>query len=314
MLKSAVITGPTGAVGTSLIDELTARGIMVYAVCRHGSKRMDAIPRHPLVRLVECDLSEMVSLPSKINHDCDVFYHLAWEGTYGASRDDVELQLKNVAYLLQAVHAASALHCQVFVGAGSQAECGRVEGKISEHTPCFPTTGYGIAKRTACQMSRILCQQLGIRHEWCRIVSMYGAHDKDYTMVMSSIENMLQGRYTKYTKGEQLWDYIYNKDAARAFYLAAEKGKDGAIYCLGSGQPRRLRDYIYAIRDAVNPDLEIGVGELEYYPNQVMHLEADLSNLKADTGFEIRYSFEQGIRETVDWVRERNKSKGNSSV
>ena len=87
----------------------------------------------------------------------------------------------------------------------------------------------------------------------------------------------------------------------------AESGRDGAIYLFGTGKPQRLKDYILMIRDAVNPNLEIGLGELDYYPNQVMHLEADISNLTADTGFVPEYSFEEGIRETVAWAREQSK-------
>jgi nucleoside-diphosphate-sugar epimerase len=124
-------------------------------------------------------------------------------------------------------------------------------------------------------------------------------------MVMSGINKMLDGERPQYTKGEQIWDYLYNKDAARAFRLIAEKGQDNSIYCLGSGRTRMLKDYIYAIRDAIDPSIDIGVGELDYYPNQVMHLEADISNLTKDTGFTPQYSFEEGIRETIAWVKEQ---------
>ena len=86
--------------------------------------------------------------------------------------------------------------------------------------------------------------------------------------------------------------------------LYAERGRDGAVYCLGSGQARPLREYIYEIRDAIDPALPLGIGELAYYPNQVMHLEADISALRADTGFAPRYSFREGIRETIRWARE----------
>ena len=67
-----------------------------------------------------------------------------------------------------------------------------------------------------------------------------------------------------------------------------------------------LKDYIYAIRDAVDPSIDIGIGEIDYYPNQVMHLEADISNLTEDTGFAPKYSFEEGIKETVEWAKENN--------
>lgn len=117
---------------------------------------------------------------------------------------------------------------------------------------------------------------------------------------------MCNGENPKCTKGEQVWDYIYSKDAARAFRLVAERGTDGAVYLLGTGQTRLLKEYIYAIRDAVEEvtgiHTEPEIGAIPYYPNQAMHLEADISNLKVETGFEPDFSFEMGIRKTIEWL------------
>jgi nucleoside-diphosphate-sugar epimerase len=302
-MKKAIITGPTGAVGVSLIYELIANNIAVTVVCRPNSKRLGSIPKHDLVNIVECDVSNLLSLTESLPHDYDAFYHFAWDGIYGDSRQDLKRQANNILYTLDAVNLASKIGCKVFIGAGSQSEFGHVEGILHPYMPCNPDNGYGIAKLDAGRMSRLECKKLGIRHEWCRIVSLYGPYDGAYTMVMSGIIKMLKGERPQYTKGEQVWDYIYSKDAARAFRLVAEKGKDGAIYCFGTGKTRKLRDFILAIRDAVNPNLEIGVGEVDYYPNQVMHLEADIENLTEDTGFIPKYSFEEGIKETIEWAR-----------
>lgn len=306
-MKKVIITGPTGAVGVSLIQELIAHNIEVTAICRPASKRLSSIPKHPLVRIVEYGVDQLLTLKDQLDHDYDAFYHFAWDGTYGDSRQDLYRQANNILYTLDAVHLAHAAGCSVFVGAGSQSEFGHVEGVLHPDMPCAPDNGYGIAKLDAGRMSRLECRKLGIRHEWCRIVSLYGPFDGQYTMVMSGIYKMLRGERPQYTKGDQVWDYIYSKDAARAFRLVAEKGKDGSIYCFGTGKPRLLKDYILAIRDAVNPELEVGLGELPYYPNQVMHLEADISNLTEDTGFVPQYSFEEGIRETVEWARSNSK-------
>lgn len=302
-MKHAVITGPTGVVGISLMEELTANKVEVTAVCRPGSVNAKRIPALPGVRIVYCALNDMVHLPDAVGKPADVMFHFGWEGTYGADRDDLYAQNRNVEYTMDAVKAAARLGCTVFIGAGSQAECGRVEGKISPDTPCNPMTAYGAAKLSACHMGRLQCRQYGIRHNWLRILSMYGPYDKEYTMIMTGIRRLLAGERPKYTKGEQLWDYIYSKDAARAFYLTALFGRENALYCLGSGKPRLLKDYIYAIRDAVNPNLPIGIGELDYYPNQVMKLWADISSLQEDTGFAPQYSFEEGIAQTVQWAR-----------
>lgn len=301
-MKNVLITGPTGAVGVSLINELIENGVHVTAVCRPNSKRINAIPHHDLVDVVECSLDQLKMLGNRLTHDYDVFYHFAWDGTYGEARQDLYLQTQNIIYTLDAVHLASEIGCKVFIGAGSQSEFGHVEGILHPDLPCNPDNGYGIAKLDAGRVSRLECKKLGIRHEWCRIVSLYGPYDGQYTMVMSGIIKMLKGERPQYTKGEQIWDYIYSKDAAKAFRLVAQKGKDGAIYCLGTGQTRTLREFILSIRDAIDPGLEIGIGEIDYYPNQVMHLEADISNLMEDTGFSPQYTFEEGIRETIEWV------------
>ena len=46
-----------------------------------------------------------------------------------------------------------------------------------------------------------------------------------------------------------------------------------------------------------------GIGKKDYVPNQVMHLEADISELTADTDFKPSISFEEGLRETIEWAK-----------
>lgn len=303
-MERAVITGPTGALGINLIFELISHGITVYPIYRPGSLRAHRIPDHPLVIPIACAMEDYERLPQQIGEPVQAFYHFAWDGAYGAAREDASLQQKNIDATLAAVRGAAGLGCQAFIGAGSQSEYGHVDGVLTPDLPCHPVTGYGKAKLQANLQSRDLCQTLGIRQNWCRILSVYGPYDGSHTMVMSLIATLLHGERPKCTPGDQIWDYLYAKDAARAFRLVAQLGTDNAIYCLGGGASQPLKSYIEAIRDAINPDLPIGFGELPYYPNQVMHLEADISTLTHDTGFLPRYSFEEGIAETVAWVRE----------
>lgn len=302
-MRKAVITGATGMIGVALIRRLTKEGCTVYAVVRPNSRRLGNIPKQDNVHIIECDLKNIRELNNLIDEKCDLFFHFAWDGTYGEERNNMDVQIDNIQSAVNAAEAAKNLGCMVFVGAGSQAEYGRCNEKIAPSSKTHPDTGYGIAKLCAGQMTRVVCQKYGIKHIWCRILSVYGPYDGNQTMVMSGIQQMFNGKKPSYTKGEQLWDYLYCDDAANAFYLAATRGLDGSVYCIGSGQTRELKDYIYAIRDAVNPNMEVGIGEIPYFENQVMYLCADISSLTADTGFTPKYSFEEGIKETVEWYR-----------
>ena len=82
-----------------------------------------------------------------------------------------------------------------------------------------------------------------------------------------------------------------------------EKGVSGKTYCIGSCKIRKLREYITIMRDTIDEKLPLGIGEVPYAEKQVMHLCADITELKKDTGFEPRYSFESGIAETIEWVK-----------
>ena len=76
---------------------------------------------------------------------------------------------------------------------------------------------------------------------WTRILSIYGPYDGENTMVMSTIYKLLNSEKPSCTKGEQMWDFLYSKDAALAMRLLGEKGTDGRTYCIGSGKSKTVK-------------------------------------------------------------------------
>ncbi len=300
-MKRAIITGATGAVGTALVKELITNNIETLVLCREGSRRNHQIPDHPLVTRKHCSLDQLASIENDTGNNYDVFYHFAWMGTTGAERNDMYLQNQNVRFALDAVGVAKRFGCKKFIGAGSQAEYGRVEGMLKPDTPAFPEMGYGIAKLCAGQMTREYAHQLGMQHIWVRILSVYGPNDGAQSMVMSTIHKLQNSEVPQFTKGEQLWDYLYSGDAGRAFRLIGQKGVDGKTYVLGSGQAQPLAEYIKVIRDIVNSNGQIELGAIPYTPKQVMCLQADISELNRDTGFVPEMDFAAGIKEILEW-------------
>jgi nucleoside-diphosphate-sugar epimerase len=295
-MKRAIITGATGVIGTALIDKLISEEVEVLVFCRKDSKRNNVIPNHPLVQKQYCSLNELATVENNTGKSFDVFYHFAWAGTTGSAREDMYLQNQNVIYSLDAVGAASRFGCKTFIGAGSQAEYGRAEGSLKATTPTFPETGYGIGKLCAGLMSAKRAKQLGMNHIWVRVLSIYGPNDGPQSMVMSTISKLKKGIVPEFTKGEQLWDYLYSEDAANAFYLLGKSDITQKIYVLGSGRVRPLVDYIKDIRDIVSPSSELMLGAIKYSPNQVMYLRADTDDLVKDIGFEAIVPFETGIK------------------
>lgn len=303
-MKRAIVSGATGSIGTALVNELIKNNIEVLVLVRPDSQRKENITNSPLVSVLECgmdDYSEVVNYSGK---EYDVFYHFAWAGTTGTGRHDMYLQNQNIKYALDAVGMAKRFGCKRFIGAGSQAEYGRHEGLLKADTPAFPEMGYGYAKLCAGQMTRDYAHQCQMKHNWVRVLSIYGPNDGAQSMVMSTIYKIQNGEVPQFTKGEQMWDYLYSGDAAKAFRLVGEKGIDGKTYVLGSGETRPLKEYIKDIRDAVNPNAEIQLGAIPYGEKQVMYLKADVSEIERDTGWKAETLFKDGIFETVSSIKQ----------
>ncbi len=306
-MKHVIVTGGTGVTGTALVRYLLSEEIYVTALIRKGSKRKRYLPLgEPKLTVLEYGMEQYEILDRDVlTEEYDVFFHLAWEGSTGKektdNRNNMKLQNSNVARAVEAVELCRRLHCPVFLETGSQAEYGRVEGLIDETTDQKPENGYGAAKVCARRMTSILCGIYGIRHIWAQLFSIYGPFDGTHSMIYTGILKLLCNERQKYTKGEQIWDYLYSFDAAKALKLLAEHGESGEIYCVANGKQARIRDYIEIMHRIVNPAIVPVFGELPYAKQQVMSMCPDITKLKNATGFTPQYSFEQGIQEIYKW-------------
>jgi nucleoside-diphosphate-sugar epimerase len=129
---------------------------------------------------------------------------------------------------------------------------------------------------------------------------VYGPNDTDTTFIRYLIRSFRNGEVPKLTPCGQIWDYIYSRDAADALLAIGERGKDGRTYCIGSGIPRPMKEYVEEIRSVVDPDGPVEYGAIDYYPHQPMYLCADIRDLTEDTGFPPKVPFVEGIRKIVD--------------
>ena len=308
-METAFVTGGTGMIGLALIDECLRQGVKVLALVREDSPRADRLPDHRNLVRVNGSLDDLENLPSLVGETCDVFFHLAWGFTGAARNASTERQAANIAWTLKAVRAAKALGCHRFVGAGSQAEYGPKDlPAIRPDTPAEPNTPYGAAKLSACLLSKMLADEIGIEWVWPRIFSVYGPYDKPSTMIASSISKMLSGEGVHFSPATHRWEYLYSRDAGKAMYLLGEKGKPGKIYCLGSGQSRPLREFIEEMAEALEVPVS-GIGDIPYPMDRpVRNLCADITSLEEDTGFQVETGFPEGIRETAEYIRRRLKA------
>ncbi len=299
-LKKIIVSGATSMIGTALIEEAVQRGTEVYALIRPGTNRVSRLVSFGGVHLIELDLSKLDAVKN-IPEDCDIFYHFAWVGTGKNERNNPAAQEKNIQHTLSAVDLAHRCGCEKFIGAGSQAEYGRVEGIIDSRTRFAPETAYGICKYAAGLLSRNKCEEYGITHIWSRIFSVYGRYDNEGTMIDYAIQQFLKNKEAVFSSGTQMWNYLYEKEAGRMFYLFGEKCRKSTSYIVADKESKPLREYILEIAEM------LGAGDRCRFTAEmpVPGLEADISETCADIGYTPKTKFREAVREVIEYYKHK---------
>lgn len=297
-MKKAVITGATSMIGIALIEECIKNGIEVLAIIRRKSPHRERLPKSPYLKIRECSLDELNQCEEAGEDTYDVFYHLAWEYTSKVSRDNPLLQEKNIKNTLEAVELAKRFGCRKFIGAGSQAEYGSVKGIISPETPVSPQIAYGMAKYAAGRLSEKLCSQYGITHIWGRVFSVYGKYDNAGTMLSYALERFRKREAAEFSSATQLWDYLYEEDAGKIFYLLGSKVEKNGVYCIASGTSRPLKEFILELKELTGAASACSFAP-ETDGSGTISLQADISRLIKDTGYVPETAFKEGIAKVL---------------
>lgn len=298
------LTGASGFIGSYVLRHLLAGSNEVAVLLRDPRpwRIADVVDSAVLIR---GDLADPTTFASALGKfEPEALIHLAWGGVQGRHRNDA-LQLRNLHDTIELLRIAADRGARHFVGLGSQAEYGPAQGILSEDAPPHPTTLYGATKLATRYLTEQICFQAKIRFAWLRLFSAYGPRDDAAWLIPSTILGLLRGERPALTKGEQLWDFVHADDVATAICGVTASRTASGVFNVGSGQTGTIRSIVERIRDLAAPGAALGFGELDYRPDQVMHLQADISRLRAATGWAPQVGLADGLSQTVEWFREQ---------
>jgi nucleoside-diphosphate-sugar epimerase len=299
-----LVTGATGFVGSHVLRRLLRDDEHTVAiVARPSSDRWRIAELLDRVIVIEGDLACPLEYAEPVGRfGAEAVLHLAWPQVADRDKSPM-LHLDNVrptVEFVKLVHAAGAQH---FIGVGSQAEYGPYPHSIDEQQPTRPTSYYGTAKLCAGLLAERACEYLRLRFAWLRLFCAYGPMDAPTCLIPSVSRALLAGERPATTRGEQLWDFLFVADAAEAIHAVLEQPGACGVFNLGSGRVHTIRSVVERLRDLIRPSAELGLGELPYGPNQLMHLEANVDRLRRSTGWHAATDLDTGLSHTVASLR-----------
>ena len=237
--------------------------------------------------------------------DYDIFYHLAWDGVASFEKDNFEKQKNNIYISEQAIYLAQRYNCKKFIGAGTVAEYVFCENIMDFNQRQSPNDFYGAFKVSVHYIMEVLARKLEINFIWAVLPSTYGEGRDDNNIISYTIKSLLRGECPEYGNLEQLWDFVYVEDVAKALRYIGDLGSPGKIYGIGSGKYLKLKNYMQIVRDLINPELELGIGKLPEMSSKTKSSCVGIFDLVNDTGYQGDFTFEEGIGRTIDWFKQK---------
>ena len=320
-MKTILITGGAGFIGSHLVDRLLAEGEwQVIVVDDFNDFYEPAIKRanisahlsNPAFCLVEADIRDRATLEQAFNSAAfDCIVHLAARAGVRPSLQQPGLYAEtNINGTLNLLELARAHNVKQFIFGSSSSVYG-INAKVpfSEDDPVRrPISPYAATKAAGELLGHTYSHLYGIRCICLRFFTVYGARQRPDLAIHKFTDLIARGRPVRmHGDGSSERDYTYITDALDGILAGLEwtaGAATGAVETvnLGGGARVRLDRLIALIAAALNREARI-----ERHPDQpgdVRLTDADLAHASQVLGFRPRVGIEEGIRKFVDWYQE----------
>lgn len=328
-----VVTGGAGFIGSALVRQLIAEtdatvvtvDKLTYAGNLESLDTARHDPRHHFVQADICDAAAMRDVFQRFRPDG--VFHLAAESHVDRSIDGpaefIRTNVLGTYTLLQEALAwwkalppdAAAtfrmLHVSTDEVFGSLGD----EGLFSESTPYDPSSPYSASKAGSDHLARAWHRTFGLPVLVTNCSNNYGPYHFPEKLIPLTILKALAGESLPvYGRGENIRDWLFVDDHARALRLVLERGVPGRTYNVGGRNERRNIDVVRAIcalLDELRPDAagkhERLITFVTDRPGHDARYAIDATRLREELGWAPRENFETGLRKTVQWFLDHHE-------
>lgn len=321
-----MVTGGAGFIGSALVRylvldkgyEVLNVDALTYAGYLPSLKLVEGKPNYRFLHANVCDASAVRSAMAEFLPDR--IMHLAAESHVDRSitgaADFIQTNVIGTFNLLEAAHDYWAglpnagretfrfLHVSTDEVYGSLGE----EGLFTEETPYDPSSPYSASKASSDHLAKAWHRTYGLPVVVSNCSNNYGPYHFPEKLIPLTILNALAGeRLPVYGRGENVRDWLFVEDHARALDIIAERGRLGETYNVGGRNERRNIDVVRRICKALdslvpsNRPRETLIEFVVDRPGHDARYAIDATKLEQELGWRAQENFESGIEKTVQW-------------
>lgn len=303
--KRVFITGAFGFLGKCLIENLSERGAIIYALAGPDDKyESTAVGR--IKNVFKEDIKNREALVKIIGEiKPEIIYHLAAIGSVPYSKENplvvLDVNFGGTMNLLEAVRRAG---CGKFIYVSSAEIYAGSDRPIDEKHPVLPDSPYAASKVAADYLVSSYYKSYGMPAVILRPFNIYGPGNHK-NVIFKFIQAALKNDVLRVEGGGQIKDFLFVDDAVRAFLSAGEGTVSGEVFNIGSGKA-------ITIKDLANKIILLAVSGariIEDNPRgtKSKNFICDYAKIEKNLGWKPQVSLEEGLKRTIDWVKSNLK-------
>ena len=326
-MKKVIVTGGAGFIGSALIRHLVGNQLaevvnldkLTYA---GNLESLQSVEKSPLYHFEQADICDPAAVKRLFDDfQPDTIMHLAAESHVDRSIDDplcfVKTNVLGTANLLQCAleywrllpdERKAAFRFQHISTDEVYGSLGAT-GFFKETTPYDPKSPYSASKASSDHLVRAWGHTFNLPVLISNCSNNYGPFHFPEKLIPLVILNALDGKQLPiYGKGENVRDWLYVEDHAKALWLINEKGVPGETYNIGGHNERTNLEVVNTICDILD---DLRPKQQGKYSDQIVFVTdrpghdlryaIDSDKLQKDLGWRPEENFDTGIRKTVQW-------------
>ena len=324
-----LVTGGAGFIGSAVIrhiirnteDSVVNVDKLTYAGNLESLAECSQSPRYAFEQV---DIGDYIGLGAVFSrHQPDAVMHLAAESHVDRSIDGpatfIQTNMMGTYTLLEATRAywqdlsAERKSAFRFHHVSTDEVYGDLHGcndLFTETTPYAPSSPYSASKASSDHMVRAWQRTYGLPTLITNCSNNYGPYHFPEKLIPLMILNALEGKpLPVYGQGNQIRDWLYVEDHARALYRVVTAGKVGQTYNIGGHNEKQNIEVVHALCELLDELHPRGDGKS--YKTQITHVQdrpghdlryaIDAGKIQRELGWTPQETFETGIRKTVQW-------------
>jgi dTDP-glucose 4,6-dehydratase len=316
-MKKILVTGGAGFIGSNFINYILNKRDDIFVVnldkltYAGNLQNLKGVESHPNYTFIKGDIvnDELVSYIFK-KYEISHVINFAAESHVDRSILGSEIFFRtNVLGTNVLLENAKRFQVEKFVQISTDEVYGSLgpEGEFEETTPLKPNSPYAASKASADMMALAFYHTYDVPVVITRCSNNYGPYQFPEKLIPLMIINALKNKKLPvYGDGLNVRDWIYVIDHNKAVELVLEKGKLGEVYNIGANTEKPNIEIVKLILNQISKSEDL----IEYVKDRLGHDRRYAINslkIKNELGWEAEHSFENAIKNTINWFLENEK-------